>query len=93
MVNGNRGQVSGDPGSGYLDGGSRLDREKAGQSQIHLFQFIELFITQNSPFPALRAPFPWSEAEYPKGIGEGLGMGLLIDYRMQKSQGFTLRLP
>jgi hypothetical protein len=61
--------------------------------QIHLFQFIELFITQNSPFPALRAPFPWSEAEYPKGIGEGLGMGLLIDYRMQKSQGFTLRLP
>lgn len=30
----------------------------SGQLQIHLFQSIELFITQKSPFPALRAPFP-----------------------------------
>ncbi|HCU57935.1 MAG TPA: hypothetical protein DF984_06915 [Anaerolineaceae bacterium] len=67
--------------------------KRAGQSQSHLFQLVKFLIIQNSPLPALRAPFPWSEAEYPKGLGEGLGMRLFIDNSIQKSLGCTMQLP
>jgi hypothetical protein len=65
----------------------------SGQSQSHLFKLFKFLTLQKSPLPALQAPFPWSEAEYPEGIGEGLGIGLLIDNGTQKSLGCILRLP
>ena len=57
----------------------------AGQAQSHLLQLFKFLTIYKPPLPALQAPFPWSEAEYPKGIGEGPGMGLLVDNGMQKS--------
>ena len=64
-----------------------------GNSKVICFSLLNSIFFKNHPFSALRAPFPWSEAEYPKGIGEGLGMGLFIDHRIKRPLECTFRLP
>ena len=61
--------------------------------KVICFSLLNSILFKNHPFSTRRAPFPWSEAEYPKGIGEGLGMGLFIDHRMKRTLGCTFQLP
>ncbi len=56
-----------------------------GNRKVICFSVLNSSLSKNHPFPPFGHPSPHR--------GEGLEMGLLIDYRMQKSLGCTLRLP
>ena len=56
-----------------------------GNRNFICFNLLNSLLSKNHPFPPFGRPSPHR--------GEGLGIGLLIDDRMQKSLGCTLRLP